>query len=152
MIRYHFTPVDTWPVIAQQGVKPYPLKESHLRDFAAVGVTAKNGIYVWPEVDDDLLRDFLLYKRINDGTGVGLLLQCEIPSCAIPSLTLEGDTIRFHHILGMTTDYGGERCQHRARMDICTQWIPPRKVTPIKRIEFAISTVELTAGMNMVVV
>ncbi len=143
--RFHFTTLSAWPTIAREGIIPYPLTREHLAEFNAVGVKNTVGIYVWPEVDDSLLQDFLMFKNMKTSVSSGLLLSCEIPEKDLvgsrgynPQQPF--DRLRFWHQLGCTVN-GVATQKHRVITDICLTTIPPNRLTAVKKIEIAVSSV-----------
>lgn len=78
---YHFTPEKTWPLIEREGLVPQPIKSFHpdMREMCDQLGVPRLGIYIWPLVTKELLRDFFIFKQTHDrSVASGLILAVEV--------------------------------------------------------------------------
>jgi hypothetical protein len=151
---FHFTTEKIFRVVEHEGLVPQPLKSFHpdmhsMCDDIGVG---RYGVYIWPEVHRQLLRDFFIFKQMHErDVDAGLLLAVEVdPAHMLGRRWLEWvdnetgveNSLAQTHDLTFTLADGTERKEHRADMEVYLVRIPPENIEPIARIYQAIEPID----------
>jgi hypothetical protein len=145
---YHFTTDEAWESIQREGLTPQPFKPYHpnLKGMCRdLGIGEQRGIYIWPEVDRKLLRDFFLFKQVHErGIDVGMLLAVEVNPAHMlgrqwlalqDRITGEKNKLDMWHDLNFNLADGTSRNDHRATMELYLSEIPPENIEVIAVIQ-----------------
>jgi hypothetical protein len=145
---FHFTTDTAWESIQHEGLIPQPFKPYHpnLKDMCRdLGYPEQRGVYIWPEVNRKLLRDFFIFKQIHErSVDVGLLLAVEVDPAHMlgrqwlalqDRLTGVRNTIKMTHDLNFGLADGTNRKDHTAHMELYLEVIHPPDIEVIATIQ-----------------
>lgn len=153
---YHFTCNDL-SEFAGVGVQCYPINPENRPDKRDVvrylqrQTGSTNGIWVWPELFDNVEMDAFIWKltsqyaqmvaRLKNGPITGTLLELKVLPGWLLSTQLRQTglygSINFTHTLDITTPGNGTKKVHKQPFDICTQNVTDFR--PVKQIRLEVS-------------
>ncbi len=133
-VLYHFTSRAALASIEEVGIRPYRLNKPYLHSYteAVRPGAGELGIFLWPEVTPELVRDFLLFAWGEKGQTNGVLLRVCLPESHLLGAEwralriAEGydDRLKMTHDLASVRQNSPDKTLHCAHFDIGLEPIP----------------------------
>ena len=147
---YHFTMGSSLDSIMRSGITPGPMLPSPVTAYMGCCELEAMGVWLWPCVSAEIVKDFLHFKQAAGRGHSGALLECRVRRHDLLSHIYElehfPDRLRLEHSLSSTASNVTEERRLKVQehhqllpFDICVETIPPSSLRIVATVEVVVS-------------